>query len=130
MMNMEEFNLPKMVATNAAQGPDLRVLCVCTVGALRSQTLAEILIRRGGFNPRSCGTDLENAIVPLSVNLLHFHEVIFCMEFDHLKEIRKLAEKHNIKVVAHVLGIPDEFNRNSPKLISALEARMQELGYW
>ena len=55
---------------NPYQGISPRVLCVCTVGMLRSPTMAEIGIKEFGFNCRAAGADTSVALIPLSANLI------------------------------------------------------------
>ena len=55
---------------NEYQGDSKRIVCVCSVGILRSPTLANILIKQG-YNVRACGSCIELALIPLSANLIN-----------------------------------------------------------
>ena len=63
---------------NQYQGHYTRLLFVCSAGMLRSPTMAEQAIKMG-YNARSCGS-ADYALIPISVNLVHWAKKIFFVE--------------------------------------------------
>jgi predicted protein tyrosine phosphatase len=106
-------------ANNKWQNDDKRVLCVCSAGLLRSPTLAQYLQQKYGYNTRACGTSEEYALIPISEALVHWADlVIFVNEenYDEVKGEEIFSQKEVI-----VLDLPDEFGRNQPGLLAAIE---------
>lgn len=105
---------------NRSQGPQIRVLCLCTVGLLRSPTAAEILSQEPyGFNTRSAGVDRTYALIPLTFPLICWPTHFVCMT-NFEKENLIYYQKHwrikeyfpvqFAKQQIHVLGIEDEYD--------------------
>lgn len=111
-----------MVAKNSFQGKDLKALCVCSGGVLRSPTLANALHKEFGFNTRACGSSEEYALIPISealiawadiivfVNPDNFHEAVF-----HNRPLEKIIEGKAI-----LLNIEDDYEYNNPVLVRML----------
>ncbi len=99
-------------ATNPNQGPDTRVLCVCSAGLLRSPTAAVVLQRDYGFNTRACGAEPDFALVPLDGVLIHWADEIVCMSESHERVVRRIAEEQNINIertTIKTLNVPDKY---------------------
>ena len=67
--------------TNPYQGPEKRVLCLCSASLLRSQTLATVLYEKYGYNTRSAGVS-DYALIPVSTALLEWADEIICVEHE------------------------------------------------
>ena len=101
-----------------------KVLCVCSVNRLRSPTAAEVLSQSPfNFNTRSCGIDLDFAIVPISKNLLHWADEIVCMERHHFIVVLELLDKFKIDGKRILkLDIEDKFEFRSNELKELIES--------
>lgn len=103
------------VVNNKYQGLDLRVLCLCTVGVLRSPTLANVLHEDYGFNVRSCGVDLDWALIPVSEALVCWAERLVFVDRQTYLDFMKLSPKLEDREV-QVLNIPDDYEYGTPEL--------------
>ncbi len=65
--------------TNKHQGTDIKVLCVCSVGMLRSATMSKILSEEYSHNTRCCGIH-PNALIEFSEKLAYWADEIYCVE--------------------------------------------------
>lgn len=107
---------------NPYQGPEKRVLCLCSAGLLRSARLAQILQQDYGYNTRNAGV-ADYALIPVSTALLEWADEIVCVEkevFDTLmNDLDKYEKQHNEHIESHsiiVLNIPDIYERMNPTL--------------
>ena len=111
---------------NPFQGNDIRALCVCSVGILRSPTLANVLLKKGGYNVRACGSDINLALIPISANLINWANIIFFVNHENFKDALEVFENtpefDMIKKKAICLNIEDSHDYNHPRLIRQLEA--------
>jgi predicted protein tyrosine phosphatase len=108
---------------NQYQGPEKRLLFVCSVGMLRSPTFADVATKLG-FNARSCGTSKE-ALIPLSVNLILWADKIIFMNRENYLEAKETFEPvdwvSNIDEKKIILGIEDDYARNDAYLAGVAE---------
>ena len=113
---------------NEYQGPDIRALCVCSVGMLRSPTLANILFGKGGYNVRACGSEVSMALVPISANLVHWADKIFFVNSENFRQALDVfsdtTEEFLIKEKAVIFNIEDSHDYNAPALIRALNQEL------
>lgn len=120
-------------AGNPYQGPAPRVLCVCSVGMLRSPTLAWLLSNDPwNYNTRSCGVDFGDALIVLDEVLLTWADVVICMEPRHVHEVeKKLAKmaKKGRPVNPTILNfnVPDDFAFRDSRLVSILREQASTL---
>lgn len=105
---------------NPFQGTATRMLFVCSAGLLRSPTAAAVATSMG-FNARSCGSTLHIALIPISVNLVHWAEHIFFMNSGNFEDSlhgffgdRETCEM--IRRKGEILAIEDEYDYGDPKL--------------
>jgi len=107
---------------NPYQGPEKRVLCLCSAGLLRSARLAQILQQDYGYNTRNAGVS-DYALIPVSTALLEWADEIVCVE----KEVANVllqdmlrfedANGKSFKDIEFiVLDIPDIYERMNPSL--------------
>lgn len=113
--------------TNPHQGPEKRVLCLCSASLLRSQTLATVLYEKYGYNTRSAGVS-DYALIPVSTALLEWADEIICVEQEVdvqlMNDIRLLVNQglwveediDEIRRKTITLNIPDIYERMNPTL--------------
>ncbi len=107
---------------NPFQGDDKKVLFVCTMGILRSATGARIYA--GRYNTRCAGTDLDEALVPVTQTLLDWaDEVVFVHPKNYGDLIGKFKMPDNLKV----LKIPDEYDHMDPAIVTAFNEQYEKL---
>jgi len=100
-----------------------KVLFICSKCRLRSPTAAEVFSAYEGVDVIAAGTNAD-AETPLSGDLVEWADVVFVMEKSHKNKVTK--KFHSLlrgKKIA-VLGIPDEFERMQPELVSMLKTRV------
>lgn len=117
----------QFIAQNPNQGPNKRVLFICTGGILRSATAAVIFSQPPyNFNTRACGT-AEFALIRVDPVLLGWADQIVCMEEKHRVAIEKLdiaSQTHYPKgsmPPIFVLEIPDIYDYREAELIARLK---------
>ena len=113
--------------TNPYQGPEKRVLCLCSASLLRSQTLATVLYEKYGYNTRSAGVS-DYALIPVSTALLEWADEIVCVEqeieMQLMNDIQLLVNQglwveediDQIRRKTITLDIPDIYERMNPTL--------------
>jgi len=115
---------------NPYQSNAPRVLCVCSVGMLRSPTLANELHKNYGYNTRSCGVLDTHALVPISSALIRWADEIVFMDFSSYEDLKssedavdELERAKAFGTVVYILSIPDSYNWNDKELrdISVLQ---------
>jgi predicted protein tyrosine phosphatase len=108
---------------NTHQGDYKRVLCVCSAGALRSPTTAEVLREEYGYNTRAAGVYREWCVIPVTEDLIFWCDEIVCMEQEHADAIRHMDFWSEGDAPIIVLGIPDCHSFRSPDLIEQIKER-------
>lgn len=103
---------------NSYQGKDKKVLFVCSVGLLRSPTAARIYSSK--YNTRCAGSDLNEALIPVSGNLLLWaDEVVFVNSENYIKTAKHFdlgsLKAGGLKITT--LNIPDDYEYMHPRLI-------------
>lgn len=113
----------ELARLNPFQTNACRVLCVCTVGMLRSPTLANELHKLYGYNTRSCGVSDSHALVPISTALINWADEIVFMdfgaydEFTNVKENMELIkEVKDTRADVFILNVPDDYDWNDRHL--------------
>lgn len=113
----------RQVLSNVHQGKTQRILCVCTVGILRSATLASYLTSPPfNFNTRAAGTN-PLALIPVTDVLIEWADYIYCMEYDHVWGVQDIIEKEEIEAPPRIecLDIPDDYDYGSTELIGVFD---------
>lgn len=120
------------VVNNPYQGPDKRVLFVCSMGILRSATGARLYASR--YNTRSAGT-WNDALIPLTDQLMAWAQEIVFVNKSNYESVKQwynnIENNHtssfdddfNIKV----LDIPDAYPHMDPKLVEAFIQQYEPL---
>ena len=114
--------------SNHYQGSDPRWLFVCSAGLLRSPTGAALAIRKG-INARSCGSEVDLALIPISANLVMWaQKIVFVNKENYQESLELFKDKqmlHNLLVVRSlVLDIPDMYEYNDPELVIEFEKQI------
>jgi len=104
---------------NKYQGTASRYLFVCSAGLLRSPTAASVADSLG-YNSRSCGSH-SYALIPISVNLIHWANKIFFVEENNYLESLQVffGDRETCKMIEDksvVWDIEDYYDRNAPSL--------------
>lgn len=110
------------VVNNPFQGPNKRVLFVCSMGILRSATGARLYGHK--YNTRSAGS-WSDALIPLSDQLLAWAQEIVFVNQHNYQQVKEyyageqvdLDKEFNVKV----LNIPDQYPHMHPELIKAFQ---------
>lgn len=101
----------------------VNVLFVCSANLDRSPTAEEMFQNMPGVETASAGTN-NDAITPLSEELILWADLIVVMERMHREKIRKRF-KSSLKSQRMVcLDIPDHYKRGDPELVRLLQARV------
>jgi len=108
------------VLTNKYQGDYKKVLCVCAIGCLRSPTAARVLQEKYGYNTRSCGFDVKNAIVPFTLKLAFWADEIVCMESYMVHIIEEQLEEAGFSRDIQSLNLSDDYDYMQPDLCDAI----------
>jgi len=114
--------------SNHYQGSDPRWLFVCSAGLLRSPTGAALAVRKG-LNARSCGSEVDLALIPISANLIMWAEkIVFVTENNYHQCLELFADHqmlHNLLTVRSlVLDIPDMYEYNDHELVIEFEKQI------
>lgn len=102
---------------NQYQTSAKRMLFVCSAGMLRSPTMANVATEMG-FNARSCGSHVRDALIPLSANLIMWAEHIFFVNRENYNGAMNLFKDsgydEDIVSKSVVLDIEDRFEWGHP----------------
>jgi len=94
-----------------------KILFLCSANLERSPTAEALFHDVPGWEVESAGTK-EYAKTRVTRDLLDWADKIFVMEQTHLADIQKILPECILKTV--VLGISDQYRKNSKKLIVLL----------
>lgn len=114
---IEVIPLQYRALNNQHQTNATRVLCVCSIGMMRSPTMANVLHQAFNYNTRSCGADKSAALIPISEALILWADLIVFVEptlfYNTLEpsEIELVKEKR-----VKLLNIPDIYDWNDSVL--------------
>jgi predicted protein tyrosine phosphatase len=115
---------------NSAQGKTKKVLCVCSAGLLRSPTLSNLVHQKYGYNTRACGTSKEYALIPITEALITWADtILFVNKENYLQldseELDLISERGT---TVKWLNVEDDYEWNSPELVSCIEFELNKLG--
>lgn len=115
---------------NENQGPQKRVLALCSGGLLRSPTVAWVLSNDPyNYNTRSAGVDEYHALQVIDPYLVEWADEIICVEpritqgFDDYVKANQLDISGKIIVT---LKIPDRYRRRDARLIEIIKKQYEE----
>jgi predicted protein tyrosine phosphatase len=103
----------------------MNLLFVCSANQLRSPTGEEVFCQYDGIEAIGCGTN-NDAITPISGDLVQWADIIFVMEQYHRNKVVKKFKLllKGKKVVC--LDIPDNYERMDPVLVRLLESKVSK----
>lgn len=114
--------------TNPFQGSDLKVLCVCSAGLLRSPTMARLLSRNyTNVNPRAVGISEEYALIPLEEVHLHWADLILCADEDHFNAVAEILDNTWFSRQAYNLSIPDKYDFGDAELEAIIQGKFDKI---
>lgn len=106
---------------NKYQGTDLKVLCVCSVGMLRSATMARVFLEEYGHNTRCCGIHPTNALIDFSEKLANWADEIYCAESYIYHYVEDKLKEFGIERDLYGFDIPDDFEYMDEQLIEKIK---------
>jgi predicted protein tyrosine phosphatase len=113
---------------NICQTRAKRLLFVCSVGMLRSPT-CQVAATHLGFNARACGSSVNIALVPLSVNLINWaHHIIFMNQenFSEALDTFTTVDYHTDIIEKGVVwNIEDKYNWGDPELFNIVTEKLK-----
>lgn len=113
---------------NMFQGKDLKVLCVCSAGLLRSPTMARLLSRNyTNVNPRAVGVSEEYALIPLDNVHLFWADLVLCADTDHFQYVQDYLEATDFNRDLYCLNIPDDYEFGDPELEKIIQAKFDKI---
>lgn len=111
------------VIANPFQGPDKKVLFVCSMGILRSATAARIYAHK--YNTR-CAGSWGDALIPLTPTLLAWaQEIVFVNQENYMNAQDEFGEEIFLETPTKVLDIPDQYEHMHPMLVQAFEEQYE-----
>lgn len=78
--------------------------------------MANVLHREFGFNTRSCGHNLEYALIPISEALVYWADEIVFADHESFIAVEVMNNITMKGVTYSILDIPDEYDWNDPEL--------------
>lgn len=115
---------------NLYQGNEQRLLFVCSVGLLRSPTCADVATKLG-FNARSCGSAVNIALIPISVNLMKWADKIIFVNNQNFKQMVELfkfdQDISEFKRKSIIWDIEDDFERNDLQLVELATSKLIQM---
>lgn len=118
----------RWTCSNPDQGNDLKVLCVCSTGLLRSPTMARLLCRQfENVNPRAVGVSQDHALVPMDDVHLHWADVVLCADRDHFATVDERLAELGLEKEVHCLNVPDNYGFGDKMLESILSTKLDRL---
>jgi len=107
----------------AASSKDrLRALFICQYNRRRSATAERVFARDPTLDVRSAGTS-EEALVRVNTRMLDWAHVVFVMEDEQVRDLRRLFPDHPAVTRLVCLEIRDEYHFLDPELVSLLQER-------
>lgn len=110
---------------NNNQGPEEKLLFLCSAGLLRSPTAAALFWNKG-YNTRAAGVETDYALIPVDEVLLAWADKVIVMEAWQAKRLNNMFEDLDTDKL-YVLNIADAYPRNSDRLLEILEQRAGNL---
>ena len=118
-------------ARNPCQGSHIRVLCVCSAGLRRSQTLAWMLSNSPyNCNTRAAGSVFEYALIPVDEALIEWADHLLFANSENMQDIKRafgdaLTDR---EMQMWCLELPDRFSYRDPELVELIPAALEKCG--
>lgn len=115
---------------NPYQGPDKRVLALCSAGLLRSPTVAWVLSNDPwNYNTRAAGVVDDYALIVVDEFLLKWADEIVCVEPGIKTYLDNFISRNQIDIgntPIVTLSVPDIYQRRAPKLVEIIKQQYTE----
>ena len=99
-----------------------RVLFLCRHNRMRSPTAERLFAKRADLDVRSAGTAAD-ALARVNVHMLEWADLIFIMDEQQRRSLRRRFGAHPKLEALICLDIPDEFTFLQPELVELIQAR-------
>lgn len=110
--------------SNRHQGGFKKVLTVCSVGMLRSPTIAWVLGQDPyGYNCRPAGYVQEYALVKVDDVLLTWADEVVCADLEHLFYVKDRLKDLGLDKPLVNLNLPDIYEYRDPELVKLIKER-------
>jgi len=116
----EKIMATKSPWNNPYQGPDKKVLFVCSAGILRSATGARMYAHK--YNTRAAGSE-DYALIPVSNDLIVWADEIVFVNKENFDTVNRKFDLSDVMNKVVVLDIPDQFPHMDPELQKAFKAQ-------
>ena len=117
--------------SNTAQGKDIKVLCVCSAGLLRSPTMARLLCRKyKNVNPRAVGHAADFALIPLENLHIAWADIILLSDSEAYQACIMVDEDKLLNYGKSVLicHVEDDYNFGDAELEEKLNIEFES--FW
>jgi predicted protein tyrosine phosphatase len=113
-----------MLGAMSESSQRLKILFVCNQNKVRSLTAEHLYRVRPDLEVRSAGT-ATFAKRQLSAELLQWADQVFVFDETQLEAIRKRFAEVTVRHEIICLGLPDDFEYKSPRLVIKLTAKLE-----
>ena len=100
----------------------VRALFICQFNRRRSATAERVFAKDPTLEVRSAGTSPEAAVC-VNARMLDWADVVFVMEDDQARDLRRLFPSHAALADLVCLEIPDVYHFLDPQLVTVLQER-------
>lgn len=100
----------------------VRALFICHYNRRRSATAERVFAKDPTLDVRSAGTS-GDALVRVNARMLDWADVVFVMEDDQVRDLRRLFPAHPAVDRLICLEIQDDYHFLDPELVALLEQR-------
>jgi predicted protein tyrosine phosphatase len=100
----------------------VRALFVCQFNRRRSATAERVFAKDPTLEVRSAGTN-DEALVRINERMLDWADVVFVMDDDQVRALRRLFPAHPAIASVVCLEIQDRYHFLDPQLVALLEER-------
>jgi predicted protein tyrosine phosphatase len=102
-----------------------KILFICSQNKLRSPTAEQVFAEMPDLEVLSAGTN-NDAVTPLSSELIEWADRIFVMENTHREKLQKRFRNSLKSKKIICLGIPDNFSYMDPQLVAILKKKVPQ----
>ena len=109
---------------SASSTDPIRALFICQFNRRRSATAERIFAKDPALEVRSAGTS-DEALVRVNERMLEWADIVFVMEDDQARDLRRLFPAHPAIAGLVCLEIQDRYHFLDPQLVALLHERTQ-----
>jgi predicted protein tyrosine phosphatase len=100
----------------------VRALFICQFNRRRSATAERVFAQDRTLDVRSAGTN-DEALVRINERMLDWADIVFVMDEDQVRELRRLFPAHPAVAALVCLEIQDRYHFLDPQLVALLDER-------